>query len=232
MGKLAQDRRKPHHVNGASIAAYHAGVLGMPRISAAQPRLQVTTHCRARKGHVHKKQLAIVDEHEVFRRGVVSVLAEDPCVQIIHESAHGAPPPSSDVVVASPLAFGDIDPSHPVVVCWGSSDRPLAPPNGRRVAIMERDRLRSDELVAAVRALAAGLCLERAGNGQPVPGELDLRRRHILQLLSQGADTRGISASLFYSERTVKGLIRDIEQQLSARNRAEAVAKGIRLGLI
>jgi DNA-binding CsgD family transcriptional regulator len=45
-------------------------------------------------------------------------------------------------------------------------------------------------------------------------------------------DTRGISASMFYSERTVKGLIRNIEEQLNARNRAEAVAKAIRLGLI
>jgi DNA-binding CsgD family transcriptional regulator len=37
---------------------------------------------------------------------------------------------------------------------------------------------------------------------------------------------------LCYSERTVKGLIRDIEDRLSARNRVEAVVKGIRLGLI
>ncbi|HEV7808707.1 MAG TPA: LuxR C-terminal-related transcriptional regulator [Solirubrobacteraceae bacterium] len=180
---------------------------------------------------MHRKQLAVVDEHEVFRRGVVSVLTEDPLVEIIHVSADGAPPAAADVVVASPRAFREIDPAYPVVVCWGSSDRPLDATSGRRVAIMERDRLRSDELVAAVRALAAGLSLEQT-SGRTVPQELDPRRRHVLQLLSEGVDTRGISASMFYSERTVKGLIRDIEEQLSASNRAEAVAKGIRLGLI
>jgi len=181
---------------------------------------------------VHTKQLAVVDEHEVFRRGIIAVLGEDPCLRIIHESAEGVPPAASDVVVASPIAFRGIDPSYPVVVCWGPSDPPLSSPDGRRVAVVERDLVRSDELLGAVRALAAGLCLERAGNGQVCKTGLDRRRRHVLKLLSEGADTRGISASMFYSERTVKGLIHDIEEQLSARNRAEAVAKGIRLGLI
>jgi DNA-binding NarL/FixJ family response regulator len=179
---------------------------------------------------MHRTQLAVVDEHEVFRRGVVSVLQEDPCVEVVHESAEGRPTADCDVIVTSPAAFHDVDKSRPVVVCWGAADRPLNPPDGRRVAIMERDRVRSEELVAAVCALAAGLCpLTREGQ---VSRDLDLRRRHILQMLSQGMDTRGISASMFYSERTVKGLIRNIEEQLNARNRAEAVAKAIRLGLI
>lgn len=179
-----------------------------------------------------QKRLAVVDEHEVFRRGVISVMEDDPLVEIIHESASGTPPAACEVVVASPRAFRDIDPSLPVIVCWGPSDPPLAPPNRRRVVIVERDAVGSDELVSAVRALAAGLSLERAGNGDRCNGDLDPRRRHILQLLSEGADTRSISASMCYSERTIKGFIRDIEERLSARNRAEAVARGIRLGLI
>ncbi len=181
---------------------------------------------------MHQNRLAVVDEHEVFRRGVVSVLAGDPGGRVIHESADGPVPPSSDVVVASPRAFATIDPAHPVIVCWGPSDPPLAPPNGRPVVIVERDAVRSDELVGAVRALAAGLRLERAPTHHVCAGDLDPRRRHILQMLASGADTRRISESMYYSERTVKGLIRDIEEKLSARNRAEAVAKGIRLGLI
>lgn len=180
---------------------------------------------------MHQKRLAVVDEHEMFRRGVVSVLAEDPGIEIIHESANGAAAPMSDVVVTSPRAFGALDPAHPAIVCWGPSDPPLAPPNGRRVVVMERDVLRSDELVGAVRALAAGLRLEGVGNDHR-HCDLDQRCRHILQMLSEGADTRSVAASIFYSERTVKGLIRNIEERLSARNRAEAVARAIRLGLI
>ena len=54
----------------------------------------------------------------------------------------------------------------------------------------------------------------------------------ILRLLAEGADTLDISRQLRYSERTIKGLIQDIERELGARSRAQAVARGIRRGLI
>jgi DNA-binding CsgD family transcriptional regulator len=181
---------------------------------------------------VHKKRVAIIDEHEVFRRGVVASLTEDPAVAIVCDSDGGRPPPEADVVVTSPVGFSDLDPWCPSVVCWGPSDPPLASSVGRRVAIVERDLVRCEELTAMVRALAAGMRLDPAGNSRIYVGELDRRCRHILQSLSEGADTRAIASALCYSERTVKGLIRDIEDRLRARNRAEAVAKGIRLGLI
>jgi DNA-binding NarL/FixJ family response regulator len=181
---------------------------------------------------VQKKRVAIIDEHEVFRRGVAASLTEDPAVEIVCESDSGRPPPQADVVVTSPVGFGDLDPSCPSVVCWGPSDPPLASSIGRRVAIVERDLVRCEELIATVRALAAGMRLDPAANSRVYVGELDRRCRHILQSLSEGADTRAIALSLCYSERTVKGLIRNIEDRLRARNRAEAVAKGIRLGLI
>jgi DNA-binding NarL/FixJ family response regulator len=61
---------------------------------------------------------------------------------------------------------------------------------------------------------------------------LDHRSLRVLQLLADGADTQAISCSLHYSERTVKTLIHDIAKRRNARTRAEAVAKGIRHGLI
>jgi DNA-binding NarL/FixJ family response regulator len=190
------------------------------------PRWEPAT---GRKGsRVLRNRLAVVDEHELFRRGVLAVVREDPWLEVVHESHDGPVPEAADVIIASPRGFRDLRPSRPVVVCWGPSDPPLTAPSGWPMAIVERDTVRSDELLGAVRALAAGLRLDGSGSSDA----LDPRRRHILQLLSEGADTRGISESLYYSERTVKGLIRDIEEQLSARNRVEAVAKGIRLGLI
>ena len=38
--------------------------------------------------------------------------------------------------------------------------------------------------------------------------------------------------ALSYSERTIKGVIQEIERELGARSRAHAVAEGIRQGLI
>ena len=61
---------------------------------------------------------------------------------------------------------------------------------------------------------------------------LDDRRMRVLRMLAEGADTQEISHSLSYSERTIKGLIGEIERLLGARSRAQAVAEGIRQGLI
>jgi DNA-binding NarL/FixJ family response regulator len=61
---------------------------------------------------------------------------------------------------------------------------------------------------------------------------LDDRRLSILRLLAEGADTREISQHLHYSQRTIKGLISSIENELDSRNRTHAVATAIRHGLI
>ena len=175
-------------------------------------------------------RLAVIDEHEVFRRGVLNVLHEDPAIVIIHESDSGGAPADADVIIASPGAFQGMEPGCPVIVCWGPSDPPLTGQLDRALVLVERDTVRCEELLAAVRALAVGLRLENGNGGDS--DALDLRHRHILQLLAEGADTRGIAESLYYSERTVKGMIRQIEEHLCARNRAQAVAKSIRLGLI
>ena len=58
------------------------------------------------------------------------------------------------------------------------------------------------------------------------------RELEVLRLLAQGAGTREIAQSLSYSERTVKTLIQEIGRELGARSRAQAVAEGIRLGII
>lgn len=176
-------------------------------------------------------RLAVIDEHELFRRGILDVLAEDPTIEIVHESDHGQAPTAADVVIVSPGAFARIECACPVVVCWGPCDPPLTNRHDRPLVLVERDTVRCDELLAAVRALAAGLRLEITNGGERF-NELDLRHRHILQLLSEGVDTRGIAQALYYSERSVKGMIRQIEEHLCARNRAQAVAKSIRLGLI
>jgi DNA-binding NarL/FixJ family response regulator len=122
----------------------------------------------------------------------------------------------------------------PVVVCGAPADaRPLRA-GGRRVAVVEPYAHDTRDLVAMVRRLAAGRPPTDVDTevGPTALLALDARSRHVLRLLAEGADTQGISCSLYYSERTVKALIHDIAERLGARTRAEAVAKGIRLGLI
>ncbi|QWA21119.1 hypothetical protein KJK32_06685 [Streptomyces sp. JCM17656] len=54
----------------------------------------------------------------------------------------------------------------------------------------------------------------------------------VLQLVSEGYDTREIARRLSYSERTVKSALHDITSRYRLKNRSQAVAYALREGLI
>jgi DNA-binding NarL/FixJ family response regulator len=174
-------------------------------------------------------RVAVVDEHEIFRRGVVTCLADDPTIVVVADVAVGPVVEEADVVVASPAAASGDGIDRPLVVC-GEPD--VVPPGDLVMAVLPRSTLTPDRLIGAVRAAAAGLRIDE-GRGAPLDvGRLDRRRLEVLRLLAEGADTQQISRELSYSERTIKSLIQDVERELGARSRAQAVARGIREGLI
>jgi DNA-binding NarL/FixJ family response regulator len=95
------------------------------------------------------------------------------------------------------------------------------------------------EIGAAIRAAAAGLTsvpavLARAVlEGESPDGRvLTPREREILTLLGEGLVNKEIAARLGVSEHTVKTHLAAIYDKLDAANRAEAVATGLRRGLI
>ncbi|MEW6636744.1 MAG: response regulator transcription factor [Actinomycetota bacterium] len=100
----------------------------------------------------------------------------------------------------------------------------------------------SEELAAAVIAAARGLVAmsgEMAGRllGEPVveeaPGEsLTARESEVLGLLAEGLSNKMISRRLGISEHTVKFHVSSIYAKLGAGNRAEAVSRGARRGII
>jgi DNA-binding NarL/FixJ family response regulator len=100
------------------------------------------------------------------------------------------------------------------------------------MATLPHDGLTGDQLVASVRAAAAGLRVEGASSGSAVEPVLDLRRIEVLRLLATGATTREIARKLQLSERTVKTLVHDIQLSLGTTTRAQAAAEAVRLGLI
>jgi len=61
---------------------------------------------------------------------------------------------------------------------------------------------------------------------------LSPREADVLRLASQGLETSEIAERLAYSERTVKGVVRDITTRLQLRNRTHAVAYAVKHGLI
>jgi two-component system, NarL family, response regulator YdfI len=105
----------------------------------------------------------------------------------------------------------------------------------------------SQEIVAAIHAAAVGLSVihpdfqhnlfddrlgSRADNHEPALEPLTLREQEVLTLLSQGFSNKAIAAQLHLSEHTIKFHIGAIFEKLNASSRTEAVAIGLRQGLI
>jgi DNA-binding NarL/FixJ family response regulator len=99
-------------------------------------------------------------------------------------------------------------------------------------ATLPHEGLTAEELVASVRAAAAGLQIESPSLIAHGNGVLDPRMIEALKLLAEGADMRMIARELQLSERTVKRMVHDIQVTLGVDTRAQAIAEGVRLGLI
>jgi DNA-binding CsgD family transcriptional regulator len=177
-------------------------------------------------------RVGVFDENEIFRRGVAACLAEAAAVEVVvagGASANGVVGLDVAVVSARVAAAERID--CPLIVCR-SEEEPSATAEGNTVsAVLPRSTLTAEQLVVTVLAAAAGLRVATAGF-EPAPPPFNDRSVQVLRLLSEGAGTQEISLSLSYSERTIKGLIGEIERALGARSRAHAVARGIRSGII
>jgi len=106
-------------------------------------------------------------------------------------------------------------------------------------AILARDAA-AEEIVAAIVAVGAGLIAlqpralaARAADGAPRDVErLTQREIDVLGELSRGVPNKTIAGRLGISEHTVKFHIGSIFAKLGASSRTEAVARGVRLGLI
>jgi DNA-binding NarL/FixJ family response regulator len=176
-------------------------------------------------------RVAVIDEHEVFRRGIVACLAEDARFFVVVHRAHGPLADQVDVAIASALAATRERFRCPVVVCSaGSSLRRFDARDNTVLGVLPRSSLTPRQLLAAVHAAAAGFRIDV--DAHPSSSRLNDRTVEVLRLLAEGASTQEIAESLRYSERTIKGLIQELEQELGARSRAHAVAEGIRQGYI
>ena len=91
--------------------------------------------------------------------------------------------------------------------------------------------LDASEVVDAVRAVGRGMTMFAPKDAQPAP-LLSEREREVLELISAGSTNREIAQQLFLSPHTVKEHTSALYRKLGARNRAEAVQKAQRVGLL
>jgi DNA-binding NarL/FixJ family response regulator len=119
---------------------------------------------------------------------------------------------------------------------------------GGASAVLAMD-VHGDELVGAIRAVAAGLVVvpsavsaELLALARPVAAYTSVsanagvmltpREREVLALLAQGLANKMIAPRLGISEHTVKTHVAAVYEKLHARNRAEAVVAAARQGLL
>ncbi len=181
---------------------------------------------------IEPKRVGIVHEHDVLRCGIATCLEEDGFLSVAYAVADEPPPEQVDTAIVSSRALAIASLDCPLVLfddetaCASGSHSP------RVYATITLGVVTAEQLIASVRAAAAGLRVEPPPPPPSASRRLDERRLQVLRLLASGGTTRAISDKLCYSERTIKTLIRDVEYELSASSRAQAVAEAIRQGLI
>lgn len=189
--------------------------------------------------------VSVVASSPLVRAGLEALLREEPRFTIARTA-------QADVLlieVASPDQLGksqrgDVPPAVLLVDHLRRAEILRALQSGAR-AILPRDAA-GPEIMAAIEAVAAGLTVlgsEAIDALLPAPHEdvaaerirnepLSARELEVLAMMAEGLGNKDIAARLSISEHTVKFHVSSILGKLGATTRGEAVARGIREGLI
>ena len=108
---------------------------------------------------------------------------------------------------------------------WG-----VVPPDAPPGELAAATAAAAQGLIALHKPLTERLLREPAAEGLSEP--LTAREREVLELLGRGLSNRLIARELHISEHTVKFHISSLYAKLGVNNRAEAVSRGARYGLI
>jgi DNA-binding NarL/FixJ family response regulator len=206
-------------------------------------------------------RLVIVDDHVLFRSGLVSLIQGMPGFQVVGEAGNGKEALEVIERVKPDVVLMDVN----MPVMGGvETVQALREKQDCRILMLTISKHEGD-LFGAIAAGADGYLLKNATpdelsrsiqkvyEGMSVlspevtrqilqavnfdqTGSQDFglssREMEVLQCLSQGMTTAQISSDLFISDNTVKTHVRHILEKLEASNRAEAVSKAMQLGLI
>jgi DNA-binding NarL/FixJ family response regulator len=196
--------------------------------------------------------IVVVDDHPLFRQGVVSALQGEPDFQVVGETDSGEQAlqlartlmPQVMLLDVSMTGWNGIQTAEKVsIACPATAivmltvsddkDRLLAAfKAGARAYVLKG--VSAHELARVVRAAAAGevyvsqslageMLVSLTQGKAPDPlQELTSREREILALIGNGYTNRAIGEKIFLSEQTIKHYVTNILQKLQVRSRVEA----------
>lgn len=206
-------------------------------------------------------RIVVVDDHALFRSGLISLLGDMEEFQVVGEAANGRE--ALEVVRQTKPDIVLMDVNMPVM---GGVETVRALKSSEACRIIMLTISKNDEdLLNAISAGADGYLLKNASpeelkkairnvergmgalspevtrqvmtavaSGKIPQQEIGLSAREIevLSCLARGLTTAQISSELFISENTVKTHVRHILEKLEASNRVEATRKAVQMGLI
>lgn len=208
-----------------------------------------------------KINIVVIDDHALFRAGLVSLLKTIPEFEIVGEAGDGREGLSVVEMTNPDVVLLDVN--MPVMggVEMVEALHEKQQPRILMLTISKHDEdlfgaiaagadgyllknAEPDELRRAINHVAEGRSvlspevtsrvLKAVGRSQGIPPEVALSKREmdVLRCLAKGMTSAQIASDLFISENTVKTHVRHILEKLEASNRAEAVSRAIQLGII
>jgi DNA-binding NarL/FixJ family response regulator len=203
----------------------------------------------------HPIRVLAVDDHQIFRQGITSLLADHPDMQLVGEASSGPEAVSQfrthrpDVTLmdlqmpemngldAIISIRGEFPEARIIVLTTYSGDVQVlrALKAGARAYLL-KNTLHKD-LVDTIRAVHNGRkalspetsfeLAEHATDDALTPGEID-----ILRLIAAGNANKQIADLLSITEETVKGRVKNILSKLNANDRTHAAMIGLKRGII
>ena len=196
-----------------------------------------------------------VDDHPVFRKGIVTILAGQSDMSLVAEASNGreaiqqfrAHRPDVTLMDLQMPEMGGLDamiairgefPEARVIVLTtytGDAQALRALKGGARAYLLKN--LLDKELLDMIRAVHAGkktmspeITFELADHTTDdalTPAEIE-----VLRLIADGNANKEIAARLLITEATVKSRVRDILSKLGANDRTQAAMIGLKRGII
>lgn len=203
--------------------------------------------------------ILVVDDHPLFRQGVVSALQTEADFNVVGETASGEEALALARTLLPEVILLDVNmagwngivtaekisiacPATAIVMLTMSEDRDkllAAFKAGARAYVLKG--VSAQELARVVRSAAAGevyvsqslageMLVSLTQGKAPDPlQELTERERSILALIGNGFTNREIGEKIFLSEQTIKHYVTNILQKLQVRSRVEAALVASRL---
>ncbi len=195
-----------------------------------------------------KLRVLVVDDHDVVHWGFRVLLGEQPWVERCLAARTGdealrlLPSLRPDVALVDLFLAGEsgadvcdsirkASPATRVLLISGAGRMSPAAARAAGASGFVSKDWDAREVARAVRMVGCGMTVFEPTSEQPAP-MLSEREREVLDLIAAGSTNREIAEQLYLSPHTVKEHTSAVYRKLQARNRAEAVQRAQRIGLL